>query len=252
MGIINRISSKPHSSHLFAFVCLLAYLWLVYQNAWLSDDAFITMRTVDNFVHTQSPIWNPGERVQVFTHPLWFLCLSLIYFFYADPYLTLYLVSFLASGLAVGVFFFRLAGNKAILLLSFSLIISSKAFVDFSTSGLENPLSHLLMLIFVLVFLSRKIPERRRLFAMALIAGLSALNRLDSFLIFMPALISSGFESSLSRKEIFQVFFAGFIPIILWLGFATFYYGIPLPNTYYAKLHAGIPLSQSVQTESAN
>jgi hypothetical protein len=30
-------------------------------------------------------------------------------------------------------------------------------------------------------------------------------------------------------------------PAMLWLAFATFYYGFPLPNTYYAKVANGIP-----------
>jgi hypothetical protein len=32
----------------------------------------------------------------------------------------------------------------------------------------------------------------------------------------------------------------GSLPLLAWLGFATFYYGFPLPNTYYAKLSTGI------------
>ena len=33
----------------------------------------------------------------------------------------------------------------------------------------------------------------------------------------------------------------GLAPALLWLAFATFYYGFPLPNTYYAKVANGIP-----------
>ena len=33
----------------------------------------------------------------------------------------------------------------------------------------------------------------------------------------------------------------GFLPLLLWEVFSLFYYGFPFPNTYYAKLGAGIP-----------
>lgn len=51
------------------FVRILAY-------SWVTDDAFITFRSVMNFVDGYGPVFNVGERVQSFTHPLWFLLLS--------------------------------------------------------------------------------------------------------------------------------------------------------------------------------
>ncbi|MBK7217390.1 MAG: hypothetical protein IPH95_10125 [Candidatus Promineofilum sp.] len=34
------------------------------QRAWMGDDAFITLRTVDNFVAGRGLVYNVGERVQ--------------------------------------------------------------------------------------------------------------------------------------------------------------------------------------------
>jgi arabinofuranosyltransferase len=56
------------------FVLLIAmffFSWLFYCNSWIGDDAFITMRVVDNLSHGYGLVWNTGERVQVFSHPLW-------------------------------------------------------------------------------------------------------------------------------------------------------------------------------------
>jgi arabinofuranosyltransferase len=36
----------------------------------------------------------------------------------------------------------------------------------------------------------------------------------------------------------------GFLPLLLWEAFSLFYYGFPFPNTYYAKLGAGIPKAE--------
>ncbi|HSQ38900.1 MAG TPA: hypothetical protein VLM78_01970 [Anaerolineales bacterium] len=51
--------------------------------------------------------------------------------------------------------------------------------------------------------------------------------------------------SPLSRLAMtaWQMFF-GFLPLLLWEAFSLFYYGFPLPNTYYAKLGAGIPQNE--------
>ena len=66
----------------------------------------------------------------------------------------------------------------------------SKAFVDFSTSGLENPATHLFIILFVILYFKADFPcSRSRLFILSLLAGLAALNRIDSLLIFLPALI---------------------------------------------------------------
>ena len=59
----------------------VTYIFLLVKTAWLSDDAYITFRTIDNFVNGYGLRWNIAERVQSFTHPLWLLLLSGIYFF---------------------------------------------------------------------------------------------------------------------------------------------------------------------------
>ena len=43
---------------------------------WLCDDAYISLRTVDNWVAGRGLRWNAFERVQSFTHPLWLLLLA--------------------------------------------------------------------------------------------------------------------------------------------------------------------------------
>ncbi len=53
--------------------CLVVLVVLMY--AWVSEDAFITLRYVNNMLHGFGPVFNVGERVQGYTHPLWFLLL---------------------------------------------------------------------------------------------------------------------------------------------------------------------------------
>src|SRR5579863_7902587 len=59
---------------------LVFFFFVLIKNAWLSDDGYITLRTVSNFVHGYGLTWNIDERVQTYTHPLWMFLLSGSYF----------------------------------------------------------------------------------------------------------------------------------------------------------------------------
>src|SRR3954471_17863570 len=66
--------------------------FLVYKDAWVSDDAVITFRYVDNVLHGYGASFNPGDKVQGYTHPLWFLLLTVATVLTADEvYSAIYL-----------------------------------------------------------------------------------------------------------------------------------------------------------------
>ena len=77
------------------------------------------------------------------------------------------------------------------------------------------------------------------LFALSLIAALAALNRLDTILLFVPALFLWSLYACRSAKALVKVG-AGFAVFLLWEAFSIIYYGFPFPNTYYAKLNTGL------------
>src|SRR6476659_2026752 len=80
---------------------VIGYALLVYRTAWMSDDAFISARTVYNVLHGYGLRWNVDERVQTFTHPLWMMALIAAHALTHEPfYSTLYL-SLLVSALAM-------------------------------------------------------------------------------------------------------------------------------------------------------
>jgi arabinofuranosyltransferase len=64
----------------------------------------------------------------------------------------------------------------------------SKAFIDYSTSGLENPLTHMLLCGFLFVGIVLQV-NTPRLFVLSLVAALGAVNRLDTLCLFLPLLI---------------------------------------------------------------
>ncbi|MBX3048866.1 MAG: hypothetical protein KIT46_01030 [Anaerolineales bacterium] len=235
------------SARLLPLAIVLAFTfltWLVLSHAWFSDDAYFSFRSVDNFVHGHGLTWNVQERVQGFTHPLWVLLLSALYFFTREIYLTTIFVN-LALALAVAwLLVFKIAASRAQGLAALGLLALSTAFIDYSSSGLENPLTHLLLAVFLWLFL-RVEGGPRQLFWLCLVAALAAVNRLDTGLLYAPALLYAWWRQP-QRLGALGAAALGFLPLLAWELFALVYYGFPFPNTYYAKLHNYVPLAQEV------
>ena len=252
-------------------LALATFALLFLRTAWVGDDVYITLRTVDNFVNGYGLTWNIAERVQSYTHPLWMFLLTLIYLPTRDAYLTALLASLLASFATLWLVD-RRGGFAALGVLT---LLLSKAFMDYSASGLENPLTHLLLVLFFIAFIEKPSSPLH----LALLASLIALNRQDVILFVLPALIYlllsslslrgprstpkarssqrsnpraageslASWEGIASHKPLAKTIFhilLGFLPLLLWEAFSLFYYGFPFPNTYYAKLGAGIPASE--------
>jgi arabinofuranosyltransferase len=225
-----------------AFLSL--FVVVVIRRAWICDDAYITFRTVENFINGYRLVWNIGERVQVYTHPLWMFLLSFVYFFTHEIYFTVLAVSIVVSVAAVIVLSKKVALSDAAAAFGIFLLVFSKAFVDFSTSGLENGLSHLILVIFFLIFFQGNY-NPRKIFYLSLVASLGLVNRMDLGVVFLPALLYA-ICKSWNRRSILAIFL-GQAPFILWELFSIFYYGFPFPNTAYAKLNTGISNWEYVQ-----
>jgi len=219
-----------------------AVIWLVLSHAWFSDDAYFSFRTIDNFVNGYGLTWNVQERVQGYTHPLWVLLLSSFYLITGEIYLTTIAVSLtLTLGLA-WLIIFKLAVIRWQGLAAVGLLCLSTAFIDYSTSGLENPLSHLLFGIFLLIYLRGNDTEGKLLW-LSLVAALAAVNRLDTLLFYLPALAYSWWQQGDRRRAAGQVVIS-FAPLVAWELFSIIYYGFPFPNTFYAKAQNYVPLAQ--------
>lgn len=237
---------KHLSKEITAIVYLLLgfYALLVIRSAWISDDGIITFRAIENFLAGYGLGFNPFIRVQAFTHPLWMFLLSLVYFVSglflpslpnALFYIT-FIVSILLSTTAVYLLLTRVSRPDVFSLGLTALTLSlSNGFIDFSTSGLENPLTHLLLAVFLVIFLA----ERPNLLHLALISSLIALNRTDALLLIAPALLFAWRKADNRGKALGRMAL-GFLPFLLWTLFSLFYFGFPFPNTAYAKLNTGI------------
>jgi arabinofuranosyltransferase len=219
----------------------LVVLIVLVRTAWVSDDAYITFRTVDNFLHGFGLRWNVDSRVESFTHPLWLFAMIGATAVTGEVYYTSIFLSIGLTLLAVVLLLWRFTSSVALAFLAASVILLSKAFVDYSTSGLENPLTHLLLVLFFIVAASS---GPRYLFWLSLLASLVMLNRVDAGLLVLPVLVLAVWKNGV-RRSLVPVGL-GVVPFVAWEVFSLIYYGFPAPNTAYAKLDTGVERGELV------
>jgi arabinofuranosyltransferase len=137
------------------------------------------------------------------------------------------------------------------------LALSSRAFLDYSSSGLENPLAHALAAWLVLAVAQRNLTKA------GLATGLLWLTRPDLIVLGLPATLHLLWRDSRPAAARFRALIPGASVLIAWCSFAFLYYGFILPNTAYAKQFGpGLPraffvrqgfqyLVESAQTDPA-
>lgn len=228
--------SARQPSALFFLLAVALYAACVAWNTWVTDDAYISFRIVDNAVNGYGLTWNTDERVQSFTNPLWVLLHIPVYALTGDIFTATVLIS-LACSLAAFVLILRPYRHRPLYAAAMvvSPLLLSTASIYYATSGLETPLTFLLLALFT----RRLLQGRRQILPLAFIAALAGVNRLDTLLLYLPALAWL-LAASPTRAQM-RALCAGSAPLLLWLAFSLFYFGFLFPNTRYAKLATGVP-----------
>ncbi|MDI9349126.1 MAG: hypothetical protein QM537_03885 [Candidatus Symbiobacter sp.] len=259
-GRVNENSSifLTKKNNLLGLFFLVIFAFEVFFNGWINDDATITLHSVLNFVHGYGPVINIGERVQAFTHPLWFFLISGMWVFTNQLFISVIILSLLS---AVGGFYLfqkHLSNNNSSLIIGGVLILCSKFYIEYSTSGLENPMSHLLIIAISILIFSTKFSTNQKYHYFVLLLSLLYLNRSDLILLFLPYGFFITYEYFLRNLRIgsnpyfliikpiaYSLLFAS--PVIVWTVFSIIYYGFPFPNTAYAKILNFVPLSAKIE-----
>jgi len=227
-------------------VLLFAAVWV--KNAWVCDDAYINFRSLDQLRAGHGPIWNPGERVQVYTSVLWYWLQAPLRFLTADIYASVLLLS-LTCGLFTLSAVRRLFQHDRSVLMLVLLMVGSAGFMDFTSSGLENPLVYLVCVLLLDAFFTVTHAPRgdpnvaaplRRLL---ILAGTALLVRHDLALLWLPpvAQVIIRHRRLWPWRTWLATMLMAAAPLLLWSAFALFYYGSPWPNAALAKLSTGMP-----------
>ena len=215
--------------------------------AWVGDDSQITIRQIWNFIIGDGITFNFDERVQAFTHPIWFLVLSSFVAITGEVFNTIIVISITLSVFSI-LILLKLELNQNLnentLLSPLFLLLFSWAFCDYTTSGLENPLSYFLISVFIYLIYRRI--YLRYIQITFLILTLLILNRMDYIILFTPIALVFLYETK-SIRTILRGILPGLLILGAWFSFATFYFGAPLPNTYYAKLNNDFGVLDSIR-----
>jgi arabinofuranosyltransferase len=217
----------------------LAYIsYMILIKAWVAEDAYITFRVIDNFMNGYGLRWNIHERVQVYTHPLWLLLHLPLYAVWDNLYYVTIALSIACTLGALAITLLSVRRSALVTVCCFLLPLGlSKSFMDYTTSGLENPLSYLLFALFGWIILKKQASPYFWFYS-SLATSLAMLNRLDAVILYGPVMLYMLYQQRGWRY--WRQIVLGAMPLIAWFYFALFYYGFIFPNTKYAKLNTGL------------
>jgi len=227
-----------------AAVLLLALAWAGWSAAalwWTTDDAFISFRYARNLVEGNGLVFNPGERVEGYTNPLWTLWAAsgLRLGFSAENWSNAWgLAAYLGSVALLGLSFIAPGGARprAGRLLPLAAIGAAlhQQWQAFAVSGLETAAFTFLLLAGYLA-LARQ-GERPWLAPIGgLLFALATMTRHDGLL---PAAVAGLYLLAFAERRWRSSLLFGLGFAALWLPFTAWrisYYGDFFPNTYYAK-----------------
>lgn len=226
---------------------IVAFAVLGWRRRWVSDDAFIDFRVVENLIHGYGPVFNAGERVEAYTSPLWTAILALLHGLFSLPLewtavvlgLMLTLAG-VAAGMRGSLLLARSTGRTGFAVPVGALaLIALRPMWDFATSGLETGLGFAWLggTFWALVALDRREAQTtRRRVATAVLAGLGVVIRPDFgiFTVGFLVMLIAACGPLRRRTGVFLVLAALALPLAYQV-FRMGYFAELVPNTAIAK-----------------
>ncbi len=240
------LSSDLGRARFLTFIFFAAAALLL---GWQSDDSFHGYVMVKHLLEGNGFVYNIGERVCSTTGPLYTLSCAIPYAITKEMFFTTIVLDVIYSSAAYYIFAYRICRTGEQVILGFLAFVGSKAFLSYTTSGLENSLLFLFMALFIWQYMIRDYFDSRRLFLLALTFSGIALTRMDNVLFFIPAIVyvflvkreNTGFLKCVGMG------LAGLSPFFIWELFSFIYFGSFVPNTAYVKIGTGITLMDYIK-----
>jgi arabinofuranosyltransferase len=234
-------------------------LYAVVSRLWAAEDAYITFRYIDNFLHGYGLVYNIGDHVEGFTHPLWLFLVTIpaaLGISIRASALLLSLGLTVASLILLTFHSKDSKGNAVALPLALVLLLTHTGFRDFSVSGLEFPLVCLLLVWFYQSYQKHDLLGKPLLHGILL--ALLYLTRPELILLILSFYTILAWQLTRLyalklREPIHQIWrniLLLSLPLTLLAGgyhvFRWLYYGSFFPNTYYAKDGLGAYWGQGI------
>lgn len=245
--------------HIPKVALVIVAMYAIITRMWAAEDAYITFRYIENFINGLGLVYNIGERVEGFTHPLWLLMVTIPALLGASIRASALWLSLILSVMAFVVVAFKDrddSGNPVLIPIALVLFATHTGFRDFSVSGMEFPLVCLLMALFYLSYKQHGLLEKP-IYHGALLS-LLYLARPETALIPISFYVIELFRANKLKgrrnREQFRLWIRKIInftlPILLLAGgyhlFRWIYYGELFSNSYYAKAGLGSYWSQGI------
>jgi len=233
MFTLNRIIFLASTAIFLLFVSLF---W-----DYAIDDAFITFRYSENLANGHGLVFNPGDKpIEGYSNFLWLLFLSLLYKLGLPTYVTAKLMglsSFLLSAIIWFRHFEKDGAKLSWLVGPLFLICPITAF--WGLSGLELGL-------YTLLISGATIALLRRSAWLHILLLLIVLSRPEGIAVGCGLLVIGALSDFLNSRLDKRYFATGIAVLaVTFLGLTLFrlqVFGLPLPNTYYAKKHHNLTL----------
>ncbi len=237
-------------SWLFLALFLTAVIVRLIPGPRIIDDAYITYRYVQNLLSGNGLVYNPGERVLGTTTPFYSLLLATISSILQGGQQNLPRISIVINALADGascLLLFaighRLGWSAAGL--GAALVWAIAPFsVTFAIGGLETSIVVSLLLAAWYTYLTKNTIWT------ALFAALLLLTRPDTLILIGPLALDRAYQIFKNlrseqneghairfrnlKRYLYEILALG-LPASIWLTFAAFYYGSPIPHSITAK-----------------
>jgi len=225
----------------------------VWFYAFLCDDAYIMFRYARNFARGNGLVFNPGEPVEGYTSLLWVLQLAIGYVLGVSGEIFPHVLSigYTAGAAVLWVLFIhrQSAGRerRAVIVITLLILSVNRSWAVWATSGLETRSFTFYVLLTFYALTRAELAESRprrvaELAGMSLALALAALSRPDAQ-AFFPLIVAFCLWT---RRRTLSEILAMTGPFALLVGgqylWRLSYYGVWLPNTYYAK--TGVPWPQ--------
>ncbi|MDR2863592.1 MAG: hypothetical protein LBV54_06955 [Puniceicoccales bacterium] len=230
------------------FISLLIFFIFITLNAWLCDDAFHANRMSYNLAHGNGFVYNVGERVSASTCPLLSLIVAGIYSIFGHMYLSSVFFNIICSTFAAMLFLKFACKNSITVIFATLLMMLSKCFISFTTSGLENPLLFLFFAFLLKIYFKNIVFKNKQILLFSFIVSLILITRMDNALLAFPllAFVFWKRDKSVTWSRAIATTALGMLPFVAWEISSILYYGFPFPNTAYAKVGTGYPLNEYI------
>ncbi len=238
----------------FLLALSLAFVTVVLlRAAWVSDDAYRVLRAVEHAMHGYGLRWNVAERAHIFEEPAWMLLLLVARWIARDAYAAVIGLSMICS-IAAALLVLRGSRSDAGIAIGAAILSLSGAFVTWSSSGMGDPLAHLLVAAFAARWLVGNNPaqeESRRVadWMLWMLAGLAALTRVETLAITALPLIQQARSDGMRASRVGFVLLLA--PLATWAVAAAWYFGSPLPVPTIARHADAVGWGEQLQLGGA-